>query len=498
MKPISSRQLSWALGAALALSFPSVSAAQAPAASPEARAARVEKGLLPGIVIAGRPLPVRTLAERMAALKTPGVSVAVINGGVIEWAKGYGVTETGGTAPVTPRTLFQAASLSKPVAALAALRLVEQGKLALDQNVNERLTSWKVPENEFTKAEKVTLRRLLSHSAGLTVSGFPGYSADASVPALVQVLDGQKPANTAAIRADVVPGTIWRYSGGGYTVMQQLLTDVAGRPFPSLLADLVLQPIGMTDSTYEQPLPEARRAAAASGHRSDGVLLPGRYHTYPEMAAAGLWTTPTDLARFLIEIQQALQGKSKILTAATAREMVTVQKGSYGLGLGLEGSGPSATFGHGGSNAGFKCQMTAFVDGGRGAVVMTNGDQGGRLAVEVLRAVAAEYGWPTLRPRQKTVVTVDPAVLAPLVGRYELRPGRVLTVALEGGTLFIVDGPQRVELFPESPTRFFELVEEADVEFVKGPDGVVTHILLNGRQQVKRLSQPPAMAPSTM
>jgi CubicO group peptidase (beta-lactamase class C family) len=242
---------------------PSRPHAQTFAASPEARTARVEKGLLPGIVIAGRPLPGRAIAERMSALKTPAVSVAVINGGVIEWAKGYGVTETGGNTPVTPQTVFQAASLSKPVVALAALRLVEQGKLTLDQDVNERLTSWKVPENESTKDEKVTLRRLLSHSAGLTVSGFPGYAADAPVPALVQILDGQKPANTAAIRADVVPGTVWRYSGGGYTVMQQLLMDVTGRPFPPLLADLVLQPIGMKDSTYEQPLPEARRAAAA-------------------------------------------------------------------------------------------------------------------------------------------------------------------------------------------------------------------------------------------
>ncbi|HSP90013.1 MAG TPA: serine hydrolase domain-containing protein, partial [Vicinamibacterales bacterium] len=311
------------------------------AASPDTRAARVEQGLLPGIVIAGRPLPVKTLAARMAELKTPGVSVAVINGGKIEWARGYGVMDMGGSAPVTPRTLFQAASLSKPVAALAALRLVEQGKLALDQDVNARLTSWKVPANEFTGTEKVTLRRLLSHSSGLTVSGFPGYSADAPVPALVEILDGQRPANTAAIRADVVPGTIWRYSGGGYTVMQQLLTDVTGRPFPLLLEDMVLQPIGMKDSSYEQPLPAPRRALAASGHRADGVLLPGRYHTYPEMASAGLWTTPTDLARFLIEIQQALQGKSKVLTTATAREMVTVQKGSYGLGLGLEGAGPS-------------------------------------------------------------------------------------------------------------------------------------------------------------
>jgi CubicO group peptidase (beta-lactamase class C family) len=466
---------------------PSRPHAQAVAASPEARAARVEKGLLPDIVIAGRPLPAGAIAERMAALKTPGVSVAVINDGKIEWAKGYGVAETGAGAPVTPRTLFQAASLSKPVAALAALRLVGQGKLVLDQDVNERLASWKVPENEFTKGEKVTLRRLLSHSAGLTVSGFPGYSADAPVPALVQVLDGQKPANTAAIRADVVPGTIWRYAGGGYTVMQQLLMDVTGRPFPLLLADLVLRPIGMKDSTYEQPLPEARRAAAASGHLTDGGLLPGRYHTYPEMAAAGLWTTPTDLARFLMEIQQALQGRSKILTPAMARQMVTVQKGSYGLGLGIEGSGPSATFGHGGSNAGFRCGMTASVESGRGAVVMTNGDQGGRLASEILRAVAAEYDWPSRRPRQKTVVSVDPAALAPLTGRYELRPGRVLTVALEGGTLFVIDGPQRVELFPESPVRFFELVEEHDLEFIKGPDGAVTHILLDGQQKVARI-----------
>jgi CubicO group peptidase (beta-lactamase class C family) len=477
--------------AAHVVTMPARPRAQAVSASPEVRAARVEKGLLPGIVIAGRPLPAKALAERMAALKTPGVSVAVINGGVIEWAKGYGVTEAGGAGPITPHTLFQAASLSKPVAALAALRLVEQGKLALDQDVNERLTSWKLPDNEFTTTEKVTLRRLLSHSAGLTVSGFPGYAADAPVPTLVQVLDGQKPANTAAIRADVVPGTIWRYSGGGYTVMQQLLMDVTGRPFPLLLADLVLQPVGMKDSTYEQPLPQARRAAAASGHLTGGGLLPGRYHTYPEMAAAGLWTTPTDLARFLVEIQQALQGRSKVLTPAMAREMVTVQKGSYGLGLGLEGSGPLATFGHSGSNAGFRCQMTAFIESGRGAVVMTNGDQGGRLAMEILRAVAAEYEWPSLKPQQKTVVAIAPAALAPLTGRYELRPGRVLTVALEGGTLFAIDGQERIELFPESATRFFELVEGYDLEFVKGPDGAVSHLLLNGRQKVPRIGDAP-------
>jgi CubicO group peptidase (beta-lactamase class C family) len=417
----------------------------------------------------------------------PGMSIAIIDDFKVAWTKSYGVMDSTTSRPVTDSTLFQAASISKPVFTRAVLRLAELGEVKLDEDVNARLTSWKVPENAFTGTEKVTLRRLLSHSAGLTVSGFPGYSADAPVPALVQILNGQKPANTAAIRADVVPGTIWRYAGGGYTVMQQLLMDVTSRPFPPLLAELVLQPIGMTESTYEQPLPEARRAAAASGHRTDGSLLPGRYHTYPEMAAAGLWTTPTDLARFLIEIQQALQGRSKILTPGMARQMVTVQKGGYGLGLGLEGSGPSATFGHGGSNAGFKCQMTAFVEGGRGAIIMTNGDQGGRLGGEILRAVAAEYDWPSFRPRQKTVVTVEPAALAPLTGRYELRPGRVLTVILEGGTLFVLDGQQRIELFPESATRFFDLVEAHDLEFVKGTDGAVSHILLDGQQKLPRL-----------
>jgi CubicO group peptidase (beta-lactamase class C family) len=468
-------------------SGPGVPRAQAPAPTVAERAGRVEQGLLPGIAIVGRPAPVRPLASRMADLKTPGVSVAVINNGVIEWARGYGVTETGTVTAVTPRTLFQAASISKPVAALAALRLVEQGKLALDQDVNERLGAWKVPASDLAKDQKVTLRRLLSHSAGLTVHGFGGYPADAPLPTVPQILDGEKPANSGAVRVDVVPGSLWRYSGGGYTVMQQLLTDVTGQPFPALLADLVLGPVGMTDSTYAQPLPGDRRAAAASGHRANGVLLPGRYHTYPEMAAAGLWTTPTDLAVFLLEIRRALQGRSKVLSAALAREMITAQRGSYGLGLSLEGTGPDASFGHGGSNAGFKCQMVAFVEGGRGAVVMTNGDQGGRLAAELLRAVSAEYGWPSFKPRQKTVTTVEPEALARLTGRYELRAGRVLTVVAEGGSLVVIDGTQRVELFAESATRFFDLVEEHELQFVSGTDGRIIHMLIDGIQPAKRI-----------
>jgi CubicO group peptidase (beta-lactamase class C family) len=464
-------------------------AAAAPQSAPagvEARISRIENGLLAPIVVAGRPIPLMTLAARMAELKVPGVSVGVINGGAIEWAKGYGVTEAGTAAPVTPRTLLQAASVSKPVAALGALRLVEQGRLALDEDVNAKLRSWKVPENEFTRTEKVTLRRLLSHTAGLTVHGFGGYQADAPVPTTVQVLDGAKPANSAAVRADVVPGTIMRYSGGGFTVAQLLMQDVAARPFPELLAELVLKPVGMDDSTYEQPLPEARRGAAASGHTSDGKVLPGRYHTYPEMAAAGLWTTPTDLAKFLLEIERARRGASSVLSQATAREMTTAQKPGYGLGLSLNGLGSAANFGHGGSNEGFKCQMTMFLEGGRGAVIMTNGDRGGFLASEILRGIAREYGWPAYQPVERKIVVVDPSILALYEGRYELRPGRILDIKLEDGTLFVYNDGERIELCPESDSRFFDTQEGHTLVFVKGADGRADHILLDGQTKVPR------------
>lgn len=450
------------------------------------RAARVESGLLPHFVIAGRPLPARTLAERMAFWKVPGISVAVIDDGRIDWAKGCGVMEAGAAAPVTTRTLFQAASISKPVAALAALRLVEQGRLVLDEDVNVKLTSWKVPENDLTATEKVTLRRLLSHTAGLTVSGFGGYPAGDPVPTMTQILDGQTPANSKAIRVDVIPGKIWRYSGGGFTVAQQLLMDVSGRPFPALMADLVLRPVGMEDSTYEQPLPEARRGQAAAGHASDGKLLNGRYHTYPEMAAAGLWTTPTDLAKFLLEIRQALAGHSTVLSQPLAREMTTAVKPGYGLGLNLSGAGLAVSFGHGGSNEGFKCDMRLFPETGRGAVIMTNGDRGGFLAAEVLRAIAREYGWPAFGPVEKKTVAVDPKALAMLQGRYELGPGRFLEVKLESGALFAGDSEGTVELYPESETRFFDTEEGHTIVFVKGPDGRPTHMMIDGQLKAPR------------
>jgi CubicO group peptidase (beta-lactamase class C family) len=320
-----------------------------------------------------------TIAERMQTLKVPAVSVAVLDGGKLLWARGYG-------AGVNAETVFQAASLSKHVAALIALRLVDEGKLSLDEDVNRKLRSWKIPENEFTRAEKVTLRRLLNHSAGLTVHGFEGYESGTPVPSLLQVLDGARPANSQAVRVDMVPGSQWRYSGGGYEVVQQLILDVTGRSFADLARTLIFEPLGMRRSTFKQPLPGGWEGNAAIGHRSDGTMLAGRWHTYPELAAAGLWTTPSDLTKIILEIQA---GGGRILKPATQKQMLTRMLGNYGLGLGIEEN----AFSHGGANEGFRCSMIGYLTGGRGVVVMTNSDSGSRLVTEIQKKIAADRGW---------------------------------------------------------------------------------------------------------
>ncbi len=359
----------------------------------EARIRRIEATVVDMPIGENEPHLRLDIVKLMEIYKVPGLSIAVIDNFRIVWAKAYGVIEAGSTTAVTPRTLFQAGSISKPVAATGALYLVERGKLSLDENVNEKLKTWKVPENEFTKNEKVTLRRLMSHSAGLTVHGFPGYDVEDPVPTLVQILNGEKPANTAPIRVDFVPGTRVRYSGGGVTIEQQLMMDVTGKAFPDLMREAVLSKIGMADSTYEQPLPPAKAAQTASGTRADGKMVHGRWHIYPEMAAAGLWTTPTDLSKFAIEIALSKQGKSnRVLSEAMTREMLTPVLEEAGLGFFLDKNNPGY-FEHNGADEGFQAILTMNAESGKGAAIMANSDNGITVGNFLLESVAKEYGW---------------------------------------------------------------------------------------------------------
>jgi CubicO group peptidase (beta-lactamase class C family) len=454
------------------------------------RIKRVENGLLPPVIIKGRPSGQSKIADRMAFFKVPGVSVAVINNGAIEWARGYGVAEAGAAQPVTEDTLFQAASISKPVAAMGALRLVQEGKLALDEDVNKQLVSWKVPENDFTKQKKVTLRALLSHTAGMTVHGFRGYAADEPVPTLLQVLDGEKPANSAPVRVDILPGSQWRYSGGGISVAQQMVVDVTGKPFPQFMREAVLDRLGMKHSTYEQPLPKTLASAAATGHRTSGLKVQGKWHTYPEMAAAGLWTTPSDLARFAIEIQRSRAGKSnKVLSADMTNQMLTPVRGDYGLGIGVRGTGKGLSFSHGGSNEGFRCFLFAYAETGQGAVIMTNGDGGAGLANEILRGIAREYGWADYAVKERAVADVDPKIYEAYSGWYDVGRGGLLNISTENGRLFIKAppfGPDKVELYPETETKYFITLDEVLFTFTRDEKGEVTELVIEPPGQTLR------------
>lgn len=428
--------------------------AATPSAETVARIEAIEAALVPGIVIEGEEPVSGTLAERMEHHRVPGVSVAVIHEGAIDWARGWGIADIETGRGVTPDTLFQAASISKPIAAMAALSLVEEGLLELDVNVNDRLSSWTLPENEFTAMAPATLRRLVTHTAGMTVHGFPGYGLDESVPTVVGVLDGE--GNTDPIRVDTEPGTIWRYSGGGYTVAQLLMSDAAGLPFPELMQERVLGPLGMTSSTYAQPLPAERHGIAAVGYRSGGDPVDGRWHTYPEMAAAGLWTTPTDLARYAMSVQAARRtGEHPVLSGETIDEMLTPGLNDHGLGPGISGNG--TRFGHGGANEGYRCQLIAWIDAGKGVAIMTNSDSGSELSTEILFAVAREYGWEDLQPTTRSIAEIEPATYEVLVGTYrnegtgevvlELHEGRLMATLSWAG--------QSAELLPESDTVWF-------------------------------------------
>ncbi|NNM32424.1 MAG: serine hydrolase [Gemmatimonadetes bacterium] len=441
-----------------------------------------ESQLAPAVTLPGEDTPSWSIEERMEHYDVPGVSIAVIDEGRIVVAKGYGLADLAEERAVTATTLFQAASISKPVAALGALRLVEEGRLSLDGPVNEALVGWQVPDSELTRDSAVSLRGLLTHTAGMTVWGFPGYPRGAELPTVEQILDGVAPANTDPVRVWRDPGTGFRYSGGGYTVMQKAVEDAAGRPFAEYLADAVLDPAGMSESTFAQPLPQERWSRAARGHRGDGAEVEGEWHRYPELAAAGLWTTPSDLARLAIEVQQSLAGESnRILSREMTEALLTPEPHiGWGLGFELRGEGEEQVFLHTGSNAGFKSSLVAYARRGQGVVVMTNGDQGASLAAEIVRAVASAYQWPTLRTEVGDTISLGPIELAAFVGTYEVpEAGWDIRVTLRSNRLYARSGSgSRSRLYPASPTRFFRVEDGVWIEFWTGPDGQAQSLVL--------------------
>ncbi|MBK7944031.1 MAG: class A beta-lactamase-related serine hydrolase [Flavobacteriales bacterium] len=418
----------------------------------------VETGLCNPVFIEGDST--WTIEERMKHYGVPGMSIAVIDDYKIAWTKSYGVMDSTTMQPVTDSTLFQAASISKPVFAVAVLKLAEQGTLNIDEDVNSMLTSWKIPENAFTAKEKVTLKRLLGHVAGTTVHGFQGYRHGEPLPTLLSILKGEAPCELTAGGGDQIPGTAWRYSGGGYCVASQVILDKNGGTIPQHMHDLVLKPLGMSRSTYEQPMPKAMEHSAASGYVPDGSMTVGKWHIYPEISPDGLWTTATDLARFVIDMQKTIATDSgKVLSRTTSTQMVEpFLDPNTAVGLMLDNKGSERYFEHGGWNEGFCGQIYGSVKNGNGAVVLINANQPAFM-FEVIRSIARAYDWSEFVPQHKEM-PMDSTALRAFTGRYRIGSDNMVTIALRNGKLYR-------EPLREPPT---ELVHIGDGEFAGRTD----------------------------
>jgi CubicO group peptidase (beta-lactamase class C family) len=460
----------------------------------ERRIKQIVNHLRPATGLAGKFNPPQSLRERMAYYHTPGVSIAILNDFEIEWAQGFGRRATRSTSRVTTETLFQAGSISKPIFALGIMRLVQAGRLNLDDDIQRYLSSWRVPANDGWQP-RLTLRQLLSHTAGLTVHGFPGYQASERLPTVRQILNGEAPANTAKVEVNILPGTQFRYSGGGTTVAQQALVDFLNKPFPQIMNELVLQPLGLTNSTYEQPLPKRWAKRVATAYPWKGIPLKGKFHTYPEMAAAGLWTTATDLAKVGVELLQVLHARKghTLLVKETIESMLRPQLDHQkigesefvGLGFFCNGKDDAFYFGHGGWDEGFVAQMRFYKNIGKGAVVMLNSNEGFPLLDEIMRALGEAYEWPEALPKEKTAVRL--ANLHDYAGFYATKTGTQFRVGVTGDNLIFQYGQQPpLPIFASSEAEFFTPALNVDIRFDKDDKaGIVALTVSQEGNQIK-------------
>jgi CubicO group peptidase (beta-lactamase class C family) len=453
---------------------------------------QVEKGLVGNLQIEGETP--YNITDRMAYYHIKGVSVAVIYNYKIEWAKGYGWADDSLKIPVTTQTLFQAASISKSLNSVGVLKLVQGKKIDLFADINTYLATWKFPYDSLSKGKKISVANLLSHTGGLTVHGFEGYEQGAPIPTIVQILDGKKPANSDPIRSMYEPGLKSEYSGGGITISQLIVMDVTHQPYDKYMYDHVLKPLGMTGSTYAQPPVGVKPELLATGYRPDGNEIKGKYHIYPEQAAAGLWTNPTDLSKYIIETQLAYEGKShKVLN----KEITHIRLTSYidksaALGVFIDNMDSSTRyFEHGGANEGFRCQYYGSLEGGNGVVVMVNSDNGD-IIPEIVNSVAKAYDFKSLyRSRLRKIVIVADTVLQSYTGDYELAPKFILTISREGNHLYgQATGQGKSEIFPEAQNKFFlKTAQPIDLEFIKDDKGGIAKLILyqNGTHEAKKI-----------
>lgn len=442
--------------------------------------ARVENSLSGGLVIDGKRY---SLTERMKHYNVQGLSVAVIDNYQIVWAKGYGYADKKQGRKVTTNTLFEPGSISKSLNAVGILLLAQQGKLDLYQDINQYLVNWKFPYDTVSHGKKITTAQLLSHTAGLSVHGFPGYRRDSVIAAVIDILDGRAPSNTEAVRSMAEPGTGPRYSGGGTLITQQLLTDLTKQAYEQYLYEQVLRPLGMNNSSYNQPPAVNQRKNLATGYKSNGNEVPGKYFVYPEKAAAGLWTTPTDICKYIVEMQQAYLGKSsKLLNQEMVKLHVVPYKNDVAMGTFIQNRNGEKYFNHTASNEGFSGLFIGGLTNGKGAALFVNSDDA-TIAFELVNSIAQAYDWKGFgKPEQITTVAVDDSITSKYIGEYIL-DGYLSEIKKGKDGLYIWTDNINSKIYFTSTTDFRNLELGGTKRFTFDSAGAVTGYsnTINGR-----------------
>jgi len=459
------------------------SACDAQKALTNKRIAGTEHGLMRAVYLKGLKAEKLTLADRMRFYQVPGVSIAVIDKNAIEWSRIYGEKDIQTRQPLTSDTMFQAGAFSQMMTAAAALRLAGEVKLDLEADIGTLLKSWRIPPtSESGSNPKITLRALLTHSANVSDYVFPGYAQGEPLPTLPQILGGEPSANSGPAW---VPGRKssalrTRYSEPGYMIAEQALIDAAGIPFPALMDAVVLEPLGLKNSTFAVPLPVELRARAATGHVREGQPVTGLWKNYPEAAAKGLWTTPADFAAFVLDLLRTAGGApGKILSPEAARTMLSAQVESYGYGFVVEGKGDDILFNLRGKTHGYACFMTVYPAKGQGAVIMTNSDNGFLLIQEIMAGLSEAYGWAHYKPEEKSVLRLETAAYGEFAGTYEVDPGYRLEVTHEDYYLVIKPTNQAAtKFYAEGQSLFYATDPYVRIQFLRNKAGDVEGLVL--------------------
>lgn len=462
-------------GILLTLPYPNIFAESSTSSAETNPISLVENHLLPAVTIKGQPLPYKNLKSEMERYNVPSVSIAVIDKGALAWTAAFGIKDVRTKEKVNEDTLYQGASFSKFLTAVTALELVEQGKLHLDTDVNFSLKTWKIPKNKFTQNTPVTLRELLSHTGGINIAGFNGYCNGEPIPSLKDLLTGHSPAKIPGVKVEREPGKEWSYSGGGYLILQQLIEDATGSSFSDYMKKTLFEPLGMIHSNFEEPLSKKNSTNAASGHDGKGIPIENKWCVFPELAAAGVWTTPKDIALLLIRLQKIQNNPSTpLLSENMLKEMLTPQKNHWGLGPELSGSNRQIEYSHKGAHKGYRNIFLAFPYLGQGAVVMTNGENGDILYQEIIRSIADVYKWPQRHYRETTILDLPVQELKNFLGTYSSTNGDFkISITLDNNQLIIhYQNSLSFKIYPETKEKLIVLENGDEFIFKDTPQGI--------------------------